>query len=259
MLRSEQIMDRDLYCLSAKDTAEKALELLSERSLKVIPVVEDLTSKKYLGRISDRDILLKVFNQGKKPGSVCLEEIMNRNAVVCGAETPVNESLLIMLDSETFSLPVVDRQNSVVGILTAKHISSTHELKFTWQRLLESADSSIFESNFERNREAYERRIDMEVANILSMIDVLELKFRVESNGDDKKALYEVIFDEIDFLRRELENNYKAMKLSSENNWYALRDEFEVSRLKLNRRLYEYRKPISQLVESESALDTTKQ
>ena len=252
MLKCEKIMDKVFEYVSVRDSVEKALKLIMEEKVNSIPVVEDLLTKKFVGQITNNDILLKVFAAGKEPHEVRVESVMTKQSVVCGVETSVNDALLLMLKEESLSIPIVDDQNSLVGTLTANHLSDTHELKFSWSRLLDSADEKLFESNFERNREAYEKRIDMELANTLSFIDVLQLKSRVEASGNGSKSKYATIFSQIEFLRKELEKSHQNMKLAKEKNWYLMRDEFEVARLKLNKKLFEFRESLSQLIGSQN-------
>lgn len=250
MLKCEKIMDKVFEYVSVRDNIEKVLKIISSEHLDSIPVVEDLLTKKFVGQITDRDILLEVFLKGKEPVNTLVESVMVKNSTICGSETSVNDALLLMLRDGCLRLPVVDEKNTLVGVISADHLCETHQLKFTWDRLLDTADESLFESNFERNREAYEKRIDMELANSLSFLDILELKSRIEISDESSKDLYNAIFNQLEFLRKELETAHKSMKLSKDKNWYLLRDEFEVARLKLNKRLFEFKKPISDLLET---------
>ena len=87
----------------------------------------------------------------------------------------------------------------------------------------------------------------MEVANLLSMIDIMQLKTRVAANEGNVNILRSAIFDELDILKQDLEKKLKTMIEAEEDNWYLMRDEFEATRHQLNEKLFYLKEPLEQL------------
>lgn len=248
MLKSEKVMDLVFETVSPRATVSEALTIMVEHKLDSIFVVEDLLNKKYLGNVSDHEILRQVFATGKDPKKTLVESIVSTDAPVCGIETPVDDALLLMLKSGIRTIAVVDTRNYLTGILTVKQLIESPEIKFSWNKLIASADSKLFESNFERNRIAYESRVEMDIANTLSMIDIMKLKSRVAAHEGDVNIVRAAIFDEINVLRADLEVSFKNMKEADEDQWYNLRDEFEKNRHRLSEKIFYLKEPIERLI-----------
>ena len=118
MRSCNDVMTPDPTCCSAGDAVVRAAEIMKIEDVGAVPVVEDETSKKLVGIITDRDIVLQVVAEGKDVSGVKIEEIMSRNIVTCRADEDVANALDRMAQHQVRRIPVVDPKNRVVGIIS---------------------------------------------------------------------------------------------------------------------------------------------
>ena len=248
MIKSEQLMNEVFETVSERTTVHDALNIMRENDYRILPVVEDLLNRKFLGQISDLDILMKVFAEGKDPRKTLVEWIYDKVAVVCGVETTIDDALVIMLKNGITRLPVVDDRNYIRGVLTAEEINRTPRLKFTWEKLVASADERLFQSDYERERKVYESKVEIEMVNLQSMLDIMNLRSRIATHEGDVNIERKAIFDDINSLREDLEESFKSMCEAPEDVWYQKKAEFESCKHQLNEKLFYLKEPIEQLV-----------
>lgn len=251
-------MNKSFRYLYPDSTVEEAVNMLKtdDSNPDDVFVVESRFSKKLVGSVSARALLMKVYAESKAPAATPLKEVMNPSVVIAGEETTIEEALLLMLKSGVRCVPVVDRRNTMVGVLSMDMVKDSTNLRFSWSRLFKSADSHIFDTDFERTREAYEERMEIELANLLSMIDIIQLKSRVAAHEANLNILRSSIFEEINEMKEKLEKSYLEMKDADEENWYLKRDLFERSRHALNEKLYSLNDPIERLAERDYPVST---
>lgn len=251
MYTCNSLMNTGFHYLYPDSTVDEALDSIKtdESSPEGVFVVENQLNKKLVGMVSSKAILMGVFAEGKVPAVTSLREVMDTSIVIAGEETTIEEALLLMLKNGVQCVPVVDRQNRMVGVLSMDMIKNSANIRFSWSRLFKSADSHLFDTDFERTREAYEERMEIELANLLSMIDIMQLKSRVAAHEANLNIIRSSIFEEVNNLKENLETRYFEMKDAGEENWYLKRDLFERSRHELNEKLYTLKEPIERLAE----------
>src|SRR5687767_10497361 len=89
MRSCNDVMTKDPTCCLASDTIDRAARIMRDEDVGSVPVVEDEESKKLVGILTDRDIVIQVIAGKKECASVKVEEIMSRNPVTCRAEDDV--------------------------------------------------------------------------------------------------------------------------------------------------------------------------
>ena len=86
--------------------------------------MDDATSRKLLGIITDRDIVIQVIAEGKDFNSFRIEDCMSRNPVTCTPQDPVQDAMDRMAQHQVRRVPVVDGKNRVVGIISQADIAT---------------------------------------------------------------------------------------------------------------------------------------
>jgi CBS domain-containing protein len=126
-----QFMTQDLFTVRPDDIVDFAATLMDWRHIRHVPVEND--NGKLVGLVSHR-ALLRLMAQGRigKNESVAVEEIMNREPVTVGPDTPTVDAIRLMREHDLACLPVV-RKNKLVGIVTE------HDLIIVASHLLESS------------------------------------------------------------------------------------------------------------------------
>jgi CBS domain-containing protein len=89
-----------------------------------VPVVEDETSRKLVGIITDRDIVIGAVADGKDTRVVTVDELMSRNPVTCRPDDPIQSAFDRMSQHQVRRLPIVDGKDRVVGIIAQADIAT---------------------------------------------------------------------------------------------------------------------------------------
>ena len=101
-------------------TVARAAKLMAERGVGSIVVVR---SKKPVGILTERDLLMKVVSLDLKPSSVKVGKIMSSPIMTIVHDVDITGAARLMARSKIRRLPVVER-GKLIGILTASDITA---------------------------------------------------------------------------------------------------------------------------------------
>lgn len=110
-----EIMVTDVFTLSSEDTVARALNMMADKSVNQIPVVDD---GKYVGMIFAKQLL----NSSAQPSSKVKSYVVNTAAV--GPDREVEKTAQLVIGSGNRALPVVDK-GKLAGIVSETDIVST--------------------------------------------------------------------------------------------------------------------------------------
>lgn len=116
------VMTPNPECVSQKDTIRDAARIMQRADTGVVPVVD---GKKIVGMITDRDIVVRLVAEGKDPGSASVSDVMTRSVRTVKEDAPVNEVLDLMSNAQVRRVPVVNRNDEIVGIVSVRDLSET--------------------------------------------------------------------------------------------------------------------------------------
>lgn len=122
-MRCEEIMKRDLECVSPRDTVEDAACRMRDENVGFLPVCDQ--SRKVLGTLTDRDIAVRLV-AGKLPGSTLVEDIMTREVVACRPQDDLREAERLMAENHKSRIMCIDDAGSLVGVISLSDIAQ-HE------------------------------------------------------------------------------------------------------------------------------------
>ncbi len=122
-----EIMTSEVVVVSSTDTVQKAAELMKQHDIGPLPVVEDEASRKLIGIITDRDIVINVLAQKKDASKTRVSEAMTSSLVTCRESESLNEALEKMSSYQVRRIPVVDENNRIVGIIAQADIATRIE------------------------------------------------------------------------------------------------------------------------------------
>jgi len=118
-------MTKDVVTLTSDRSMMKASKLMKDKAVSCMPIVDD--EGKILGMISDRDIkdaspskatTLDMHELYYLLSEIKIQDIMTKKVVTIRADETVEKAAVLMLEGHFGSLPVVDENNVVVGIIT---------------------------------------------------------------------------------------------------------------------------------------------
>jgi CBS domain-containing protein len=115
-MKVEQIMNRAVKTCRPQDSLCKAAQMMWEEPCGAVPVVDD--HRRPVGFLTDRDVCMAAYTQGRPLGEIRAETAMARNVVSCTAEDELGSAAQLMRQHRTRRLPVVNRDGALVGLLS---------------------------------------------------------------------------------------------------------------------------------------------
>jgi CBS domain-containing protein len=143
MRSCNDVMTPDPTCVSAEDTVRTAAEIMKIEDVGAVPVVEDAVSKRLVGIVTDRDIVLNVVAEGRDLGSTRVEDVMSRNPVTCRGDEDVANAFDRMSTHQVRRIPVVDGKDRVVGIISQADIATRVDLPEKTANVLENISQPV--------------------------------------------------------------------------------------------------------------------
>ena len=116
-MKIKQIMSPTPTCCTPKDTAQSVAKMMCDLDVGSIPVVVDQSSRALIGMITDRDLCCRVLAQGLDPKATPIQELVTYNPVTCRDGENVENCERLMQEHQVRRIPVVDRENRVIGIV----------------------------------------------------------------------------------------------------------------------------------------------
>jgi acetoin utilization protein AcuB len=129
-MRVEELMTSKVFTVEQQDLIDRAFFLIHYEKIRHLPVVK---KGKVVGIVSDRDLYKAL---GPKNNSNAIEagatelhvipkkiqNIMRRGVLTVNPDTYASEAAAIMADNKVGALPVVNKDNKLVGILSATDV-----------------------------------------------------------------------------------------------------------------------------------------
>jgi len=131
-MRVEELMTAKVFTVEEHDLIDRVFFLIHYEKIRHLPVVE---KGKVIGIVSDRDLYKALGPKNNSnaieasAGAVAMhvapkkvQHIMHRGVLTVNRDTYASEAASIMANNRVGALPVVDKDNKLVGILSATDI-----------------------------------------------------------------------------------------------------------------------------------------
>ena len=102
--------------MSVKESAMR----MRNRNIGCLPVEE---KGKLVGMVTDRDITCRAVAEGRDPATTKVRDLMSTDVVTCYDDTDITEAAHLMEGKGIGRLPVFDRSNRLVGLLSIGDVS----------------------------------------------------------------------------------------------------------------------------------------
>jgi len=122
-LKVKEVMSENPVCCLSTDNAQAVAQMMCKHNIGSIPVVNDQQSKQLLGVITDRDLCCAVIAGGLDPKSTAIQKFVTANPVTCRDGENIDKCERAMQEHQVRRIPVVDGQNSVIGIVSQADIA----------------------------------------------------------------------------------------------------------------------------------------
>jgi CBS domain-containing protein len=120
MTRVQDIMTRGVRTLCPSDSVVAAAQTMDELNVGALPVCQ---AGKLLGMVTDRDITVRAVARGRADAGTTLSDVMSGHVSWCYEDQPVEQVLQQMSDWQIRRVPVMDRSEKLVGMLSLGDIA----------------------------------------------------------------------------------------------------------------------------------------
>lgn len=111
----KDVMTPEVVTLAPTAKAKDAAALMRSLNIGAIPICE---GTRLMGMVTDRDLVLRVMAEGLNPEHETIQTIMTSDVDYCYEDQTVEEAAQVMQDRQVRRLPIINRENELVGIVS---------------------------------------------------------------------------------------------------------------------------------------------
>jgi CBS domain-containing protein len=115
-----EVMTPNPRTASSSQSLTEAAQMMKNEDAGSLPVVD---AGRLVGIVTDRDIVVRAVAEGVDPGMLTVGEIASRRVVAITADQSLDDALALMEQYQVRRLPVIERDDEVVGILAQADIA----------------------------------------------------------------------------------------------------------------------------------------
>jgi CBS domain-containing protein len=124
-----EVMTKRPRAVTPQTSVREAARLMEEEDVGSLPVVEE--GVRLVGIVTDRDVALRVVGGGLDPEATRVGEVASADVITLSPEDDLDEALGLMARAKVRRLPIVVRENELVGMLAQADIARTSKEKST--------------------------------------------------------------------------------------------------------------------------------
>ena len=114
-MKVQQVMSRDVETVRPNETIKHTAQRMNRQGIGYFPVRD---RRGLIGIITDRDITCRLVADGQDPASTKVREIMSTGLAYCHDDDDLSTALHLMAQNRIRRIPVLDRNDHLVGILS---------------------------------------------------------------------------------------------------------------------------------------------
>ena len=131
------VMTRNPRSVGPDVTVVQAAKAMREEDAGIIPVTVD---NRVIGVVTDRDLAMRVLAEDRDLNAK-VSQVMSEDVHVCTADDRLVDAVRVMGEENVRRLPVVDRDDRLLGILSMTDVAREAELDYALQEALEQLAS----------------------------------------------------------------------------------------------------------------------
>jgi CBS domain-containing protein len=111
-----EIMSRNVRTCQPTDSINQAAQIMWEENCGSVPVVDG--DAKVVGIITDRDICMGAYTQGRPLGAIQVDTVLSKSVFTVRETDSLHHAEQLMHDAQVRRLPVLDADDRLVGIVS---------------------------------------------------------------------------------------------------------------------------------------------
>lgn len=139
-------MTCDVKVCTDADTLNRAAQLMWEFDCGCIPVIHANGDGHVVGVVTDRDLAMAAYTQGKQLWAIPITSAMAHNVIACHASDGISQAEALMRDNRVRRLPVLDQDERLAGIISLNDIAREARRETAAGRRVEVTDEGVTET-----------------------------------------------------------------------------------------------------------------
>jgi CBS domain-containing protein len=137
MATCREVMTREPASCQPTDSLARVAQIMKSHDVGAVPVV-DGSSRKLVGMITDRDIVIKAVASGRSCETATIRDVMSTDVVTCREDDDVELAVSKMAERKVRRIPVVDSSGVLCGIIAQADIATRVQRDQTTGELVEA-------------------------------------------------------------------------------------------------------------------------
>jgi CBS domain-containing protein len=117
------LMSRNPVSCLASDVVGSVAQVMKQDDVGLLPVVDDQQAKRVIGVVTDRDLVLNVLAEGRRPDITAIGDVMTAKPVTCRADEALDTALSTMAQHQIRRIPIIDESGALVGIIALADVA----------------------------------------------------------------------------------------------------------------------------------------
>ena len=107
------------HCCTPDDSIIEVARLMQQHDVGIVPIVESQDTRRVVGVITDRDIVLRIVAEGRDPNEiVSVRDFMTNEIAAIGPDADILHAEELMKERQIRRVLVVDENGCLAGIVT---------------------------------------------------------------------------------------------------------------------------------------------
>jgi CBS domain-containing protein len=124
-----EVMTQRPRAVTPQMSVREAARLMDEEDVGSLPVVDD--GERLVGIVTDRDVAVRVVGRGLDSDTTVVGEVASRDVVALTPEHDLDDALRLMAHEQVRRVPIVARENQLVGMLSQADVAHASKGKTT--------------------------------------------------------------------------------------------------------------------------------
>jgi CBS domain-containing protein len=122
-----ELMTERPRAVTPQTSVREAARVMEEEDVGALPVVEE--GARLVGMLTDRDVAIRVVGRGLDPEETRVAEVASADVVSLTPDHELDEALRLMARAQVRRLPIVVRENELVGMLAQADVARASKEK----------------------------------------------------------------------------------------------------------------------------------
>jgi CBS domain-containing protein len=124
-----ELMTQRPRAVTARTTVREAARLMDEEDVGSLPVVDE--GERLIGIVTDRDVAVRCVARGLDSDTTVVGDVATRDVAALTPEHDLDDALRVMAKEQVRRLPIVIRENQLVGMLAQADVAHLGKEKST--------------------------------------------------------------------------------------------------------------------------------